>query len=283
MPTEPGLPKISIVTPSYNQGEFLEKTITSVLEQGYPRLEYIVIDGGSSDGSADIIRRYAERLTYWESEKDRGQSHAINKGFARATGDILGWLNSDDRLEPGALFTVAEAAAANPDVGVFVGAGRKVDRDGHESYYKEPRDLSFEGLCRWMDGNNFMQPSCFFRKAIWDACGPLDEDVHIALDVDLWLRMVKCTPFQKIDRLLSTATFHEDAKTAALRHRMVVDCALVIIKNGGEREGRRYLEAMADRLAHLERMAAKLTRNPVYRLLRPLVKGTTKKARSARE
>lgn len=282
MPIDSGLPKISIVTPSFSQGEFLEKTITSVLDQGYAPIEYIVIDGGSTDGSVDIIRRYAERLTYWESEKDRGQSHAINKGFARATGDILAWLNSDDRLEPGALHTVAAAAAGHPDAGVFVGAGRKMYRDGRENYYKEPRDLSFAGLCRWMDGNNFMQPSCFFRKSVWDACGPLDETVHIALDVDLWLRMVKHTRFQRIDRLLSTATFHENAKTAALRHRMVVDCALVIFKNGGEADARRYLDTMADRLVHLERMAAKVTRNPIYRLLRPFVKGA-ERARTARE
>lgn len=282
MPTDSGLPKISIVTPSFNQGEFLEKTITSVLDQGYPALEYSVIDGGSTDASVDIIRRYAGRLAYWESEKDRGQGHAINKGFARATGEILGWLNSDDRLEPGALHTVAQMAMTHPDAGVFVGAGRKMDRDGRENYYKEPRDLSFEGLCRWMDGNNFMQPSCFFRKSVWDACGPLDESVHIALDVDLWLRMIKRTRFQRIDRLLSTATYHENAKTAALRHRMVVDCALVIFKNGGETEARRYLDAMADRLVHLERMAAKLTRNPVYRLLRPFVKGSAR-VRTAKE
>lgn len=282
MPTDSGLPKISIVTPSFNQGEFLEKTITSVLDQGYPELEYMVIDGGSTDASVDIIRRYAGRLTHWESEQDRGQSHAINKGFARATGEILGWLNSDDRLEPGALHAVAQAAMAHPEAGVFVGAGRKMDRDGREHYYKEPQDLSFAGLCRWMDGNNFMQPSCFFRKSVWDVCGPLDESVHIALDVDLWLRMVKHTRFQRIDRLLSTATYHENAKTAALRHRMVVDCALVIFKNGGEAEARRYLDAMADRLVHLEHMAAKVTRNPIYRLLRPFVKGSPR-ARATRE
>lgn len=282
MPTNPDLPKISIVTPSFNQGEFLEKTINSVLDQGYPRLEYIVIDGGSTDGSIDIVRRYAERLAFWESERDRGQSHAINKGFARATGDILAWLNSDDRLEPGALHTVAAAAERHPEAGVFVGAGRKMDRQGREIYYKESRDLSFEGLCQWMDGNNFMQPSCFFRKGVWDACGPLDEAVHIALDVDLWLRMVKHTRFERIERLLSTATYHENAKTAALRHRMVVDCALVIYKNGGEVHARRYLNAMADRLVHLEQMAAKVTHNPIYRLLRPLVKGTPR-VRSARE
>ncbi len=265
-------PKISVITPSYNQGRFLEKTIRSVLDQGYPNLEYIVIDGGSTDDSVEVIKRYADRLSFWVSEKDRGQSHAINKGMARATGDILAWLNSDDYYEPGALQTVAEAAAANPQAGVFVGHGRKVDPDGKEVYYKAPRELTFDGLCQWMEGGNFMQPSCFFRKSVWDEAGPLDEDVHIALDVDLWLKMVKISTFAKIDKLLSSAVFHPDAKTAAFRHRMVVDCSLVIMRAGGVEYARKYLNRMADRQAYLEAQVARITRNPLYRLLRPLLK-----------
>ena len=107
------LPKISTVTPSFNQGKFLEKTILSVLEQGYPNLEYIIIDGGSSDESVDIIKKYADRLNYWVSEADRGQSHAINKGFERATGEIFGWLNSDDWYHPGALQAVDDCVENN--------------------------------------------------------------------------------------------------------------------------------------------------------------------------
>lgn len=253
MSQDEALPTISVVTPSFNQAAFLERTILSVLEQGYPNLEYIIIDGGSTDQSVDIIRRHGPRLAYWESVPDRGQSHAINKGMAHTRGEILTWLNSDDFLEPGALLTVARAFQEQPHAGVVVGAGQKVDTSGRRVYYKEPRDLTFDGLCQWMTGNNFMQPSCFFRREAWEACGPLDEDIHIALDVDLWLKMAKHTAFHKVDALLSTATFHPAAKTAALRHRMVVDCALVIIKNGGERFGRQYLDAMADRLAALEK------------------------------
>lgn len=253
------LPTISIVTPSYNQGAFLEGTICSVLGQGYPSLEYIVVDGGSSDLSVDVIRRYADRLKHWESVADRGQSHAINKGMSYASGEILAWLNSDDRLEPGALMTVARAVQEHPEAQVFVGAGRKINVLGQQVYYKEPRDMSFEGLCQWMSGNNFMQPSCFFRRSAWTACGPLDESIHIAMDVDLWLKMSKSTIFHKIDALLSTAIYHPNAKTAAMRQRMVVDCALVIIKNGGERFGRAYLDRMADRLAHLEWLSRQAT------------------------
>ena len=227
------LPKLSIVTPSFNQGEFIEDTIVSVLDQNYPNLEYIIIDGGSSDNSVEIIRKYEKFLAYWVSEKDRGQSHAINKGFEQASGDIYSWLNSDDRLEPGALSAVVDAFKQYPETGVFVGHGRKADRSGNTQYYKKPDELSFEGICKWMDGGNFMQPSCFFRRCAWEKAGPLDENVHIALDVDLWLRMVQHVSFQAIDKLLSTAMIHEDAKTTAFINRMTIDCALVVIKAGG--------------------------------------------------
>ncbi|NVO00781.1 MAG: glycosyltransferase, partial [Geobacteraceae bacterium] len=151
-------PKITIVTPSYNQGRFLEKTILSVLDQGYPNLEYIVIDGGSTDESVEIIKKYADRLTYWVSEPDRGQSHAINKGFERATGEIFGWLNSDDWYHPGALQAVAEAFAANPDVGAVVGAGEMVDEEGKQLIYKSTTKVDLDFLYHWLD-DFFWQPS----------------------------------------------------------------------------------------------------------------------------
>lgn len=261
------LPKISVVTPSYNQGVFLESTIKSVIEQDYPNFEYIVIDGGSSDGSVDIIQRYADDLAYWVSEEDRGQSHAINKGLERASGELLTWLNSDDMLEPGALMTVAEAYRRKPAAGAYVGHGTKINVRGHVEYYKKPGDLSFEGMCRWMDGNNFMQPSCFFTRVAWEAAGPLNEDIHIALDVDLWLRMVRQFEFVPIDALLSQARLHDDAKTTALKNLMVVDCALVIIRHGGERHVRHHLDGLAERLTKLEDRALRTRLDRFYRSL----------------
>jgi glycosyltransferase involved in cell wall biosynthesis len=235
------LPRISIVTPSYNQGDYLEATITSVLSQNYPNLEYFIIDGNSTDDSVNVIKRYADRLTYWVSEPDRGQSHAINKGFARASGDILAWLNSDDRLEPGALTAVADAARQYPHVGAFVGEGRVVNRAGKTVYYKRPDELTFDAFCRWLDGGDFMQPSCFFRRAAWEAAGPLDETVHIALDLDLWLRMVPTVKFAPMNRLLSTSLAHEAAKTRAYPDAMIVDAAIVIIRAGGQEAVRKRL------------------------------------------
>lgn len=239
-------PRISIVTPSFNQGEFLERTILSVLSQDYPEVEYIVMDGGSTDESARIVARYADRLAYWESQPDRGQSHAINKGFARATGEIFGWLNSDDWLEPGALTRVAEEATRHPGAGVFVGEARVVDLAGNVLLHKKPGELSFEAFCRWLDGEFFMQPACFFRRSAWEASGPLDENLHISLDLDLWLRMVRLVPFQAVDQWLATALRHPRAKTRAQRSEMFAEAMIVIIKAGGEAAVRPRLKMMAD-------------------------------------
>jgi len=263
------LPKISIVTPSFNQGDYIEETIRSVIDQGYPNLEYIVIDGGSDDSSVDIIRKHEHHISYWESNTDRGQSHAINKGFARATGEIFAWLNSDDYLLEGALDSVADAFSQNVDVGAFVGHGAKVDRDGEIRYYKEPGELTFESFCGWMDGGNFMQPSCFFRRSAWEAAGPLNEDIHIALDVDLWLRMSQKVRFQKIDKLLSHALIHEEAKTTAQKNLMIVDCAMVIIRAGGEEYVRHRLDELANRLTEFEKAYERRSKMPIVRMIRP--------------
>jgi glycosyltransferase involved in cell wall biosynthesis len=239
------LPRISIVTPSFNQGEFIERTILSVLSQNYPNLEYIVMDGGSTDASPQIIARYADRLAYWESQPDRGQSHAINKGFARATGEILGWLNSDDWFEPGALVRVAEEATRFPDEGAFVGEGRVVDPAGNVRLHKKPGELSFEAFCRWLDGDFFMQPACFFRRSAWEASGRLDESLHLSLDLDLWLRMVRRVQFRAIDQWLATSLRHPKAKTRAHRSEMYAEAMIVIIKAGGEAAVRPRLMMMA--------------------------------------
>jgi hypothetical protein len=160
----------------------------------------------------------------------------------------------------------------NPDVGVFVGEGRKCDRSGETLYYKKPDALTFERLCQWMDGGNFMQPSCFFRRTAWEACGPLDENVHIALDVDLWLKMIKRVQFMPIDKLLSSAMIHDGAKTTAMINRMTVDCALVITRAGGEKYVRQQLYNLADKLTGCEKKFEELASNPIVRLLRPLLK-----------
>jgi glycosyltransferase involved in cell wall biosynthesis len=257
-----GFPKISIVTPSFNQGKFLEKTILSVLEQGYPNLEYIIVDGGSSDESVEIIKKYADRLNYWVSEPDRGQSHAINKGFERATGEIFGWLNSDDWYHPGALLAVVEAFAANPDAGAVVGAGEMVDEAGIELFRCEPFPVTVETLYNWQE-QFFWQPSCFFSKKAWAECGPLDEEIHYAMDLDLWFNMAKNFSFALTPADLSCSLKHAQAKTSVDSYLTVMDAAIVIIRHGGEKYVRSSLQKYAAYLFDKEQGSAWQLQNTI--------------------
>jgi glycosyltransferase involved in cell wall biosynthesis len=267
------LPRISIVTPSFNQGPFLERTIRSVLDENYPDLEYIIIDGGSTDESVDIIRRYERHLAHWVSEPDAGQSNAINKGLRHATGTILAWVNSDDCYLPGVFQTIAETARTHPDAGVYVGASEVVDTAGVLiRHQKPPAAISLETMYQWMRGADFMQPSCFFRDTAWRSVAPLDETIHIAFDVDLWMRMAKAgQAFVTIDRALSQALVHPEAKTTAYPNLAIVDFAIVAIRHGGEHVVRQYLEDMAIRLAWAEPNLEKILNNPVFRALEPLL------------
>lgn len=274
------LPRISIVTPSYNQGDYLEQTILSVLEQNYPNMEHIIIDGGSTDSSLDIIKKYEKKLKYWVSEPDRGQSHAINKGLSHATGDLLVWLNSDDCLMPDALHEIARAFNAHPSAGAIVGIGRIVNAAGEVIYYKEPTDeISVESLYQWMDEGNFMQPSSYFSRRAWEECGPLDEEVHFAFELDFWLRMAKRGfEFVVLKKLLSTALSHERAKTTAFVNLMRVDIVIILMRHGGEKAVRKHLESMAQRLSQFEWKFNKVMDNPMAKILHPFIKLFFKRA-----
>jgi hypothetical protein len=212
MPGGAPWPRISVVTPSYNQAAYLEETMRSVLLQGYPNLEYMVVDGGSTDGSADIIRRYAPYLTYWVCEPDRGQSHAINKGWARATGDLLAWLNSDDTYLPGALATVARYMAGAPACGLCHGGERTVGADSQPLAVAK-RHPAGEGLALLLPYNRIAQPTVFVRRALQARVGPLDENLHYVLDRDYWLRASLSETFGRVDAEIATCRIHSAAKT----------------------------------------------------------------------
>ena len=218
MPDGSPWPKISIVTPSYNQGRFLEETIRSVILQGYPGLEYVIIDGGSNDGSLEIIKKYEPFLTYWVSEKDRGQSNAINKGFERCIGDIYGWLNSDDLYTKEALQKVALYANKYKNAGAFAGGAQARNVKGKIISEKYPPGLTYHEILHW-DTPNLPQPSCFFRKSVWEKCGPLDETLHFQMDYDLWLNIAQSFNFTMIPEILSIYLIHDDAKTFAPRYK----------------------------------------------------------------
>jgi glycosyltransferase involved in cell wall biosynthesis/GT2 family glycosyltransferase len=272
MPDNKSFPKISIVTPSYNQGRFIEQTIRSVLLQGYPNLEYIIIDGGSSDGTVEIIRKYQDGLAHWVSEADRGQSHAINKGFAYATGEILAWLNSDDYYLPGSLLAVSQYQELLLNADVFCGGAIQVDAEGRVAFEKYPPGLTFQEMLEW-SSRYLPQSSCFFRREAWEKFGPLDEHLSFQMDYDLWLRMAKKgAQFVRISALLSAYVRHDAAKTAAEgfiaeRH---AEKLMVLCRHGGEKAvkekalevTRQYEPAVA-----LMRLAA---RSPMSRALKPV-------------
>ncbi len=217
-------PKISIITPSYNQVQYLEKTIDSVLSQNYPNLEYIIIDGGSSDGSVNIIRKYRKHLAYWVSEPDRGQSHAINKGIKIATGDVINWLNSDDFYEPKGLQKVVEFFD-DPSLNCFCGRSRLFDENGTIKYSRGT-DVYSGNLAKTIGWARIDQPVTFFRKSAWDTVGLLNEQLHYTMDREWWMRYLYIFGLHGIVRIneaLLNFRLHEDSKTVSSKERFQIE------------------------------------------------------------
>ncbi len=183
------LPKITIITPSYNQGQYLEQTILSILSQGYENLEYIIIDGGSTDNSVDIIKKYEDKLSYWVSEKDSGQSDAIEKGLSKATGDIFNWINSDDYLEPNSLITIAKSFLQNPTKKIICGYTHCFyDEDGSESHtYRMGIKKTVVETIMNVEMN---QPGSFYNLNTIKELGGLNETLNYVFDGELWFRFL---------------------------------------------------------------------------------------------
>lgn len=219
------IPKVSIITPSYNQAGFLEQTIQSVLSQGYPNLEYCVVDGGSTDGSQAIIQRYADRMAWWVSEKDSGQGEAINKGFARATGEIVAWLNSDDLYQPGAIQAAVQALEENPGAGMVFSDVLAINGAGAPINTMRYGDWGLDDLLTF---HIIGQPGVFMRRAALEQAGYLDLSYHWLLDHELWLRVAQQASMRHVRAVWASARFHAEAKNVAHGERYGKDAYRIV-------------------------------------------------------
>ena len=205
-------PLVSIITPSYNQAEYLEATLRSVLEQDYPDIEYLVIDGASTDASPQIIARYGPRLAWWVSEKDNGQAEAINKGFARARGEYVAWLNSDDLYLPGAVSAAVRAFEQHPEAGMVFGDVVSINGAGETINVMTFGPWGLDDLLQF---KIISQPAVFMRRAVLEKAGYLNPAFHFMLDHHLWLRVAQLAPMVYIPQRWAAARFHENAKNVS--------------------------------------------------------------------
>jgi glycosyltransferase involved in cell wall biosynthesis len=202
---------VSVVTPSFNQAPFLEQTIRSVLEQDYVRIEYIIVDGGSTDGSVDIIKKYADRFAWWVSEKDSGQAEGINKGLRRARGEIVAWLNSDDIYLPGAVSAAMKVFEQNPRAGLVYGDGYSMDGAGR--FYSTMKAAQWD-VTDLLSFHILSQPAVFMRRAVLEQAGYLDETYHLLLDHQLWIKMAVRAPMVHVPAVWAAGRVHAEAKNS---------------------------------------------------------------------
>jgi glycosyltransferase involved in cell wall biosynthesis len=224
--------RVSIVTPSFNQADYLEATIRSVLEQQNVALEYILVDGSSTDGSIDIIQRYADQLAWWVSEKDKGQTDALNKGFSHATGEIFAWLNSDDTYEPGVVAAAVKYLVEHPEVGMVYADTNFIDEKGRIIGRFPAAQTDYRRLRQGYV--HVPQQATFFRADLWRQVGPLDPDFYFAMDYDLWVRLAKLAPFAYLPgQTWANFRLHTSGKTIAADDRCWPEMLKVHYREGG--------------------------------------------------
>jgi glycosyltransferase involved in cell wall biosynthesis len=227
------LPLVSIITPSYNQARFLEETIQSVLSQDYPNLEYLVVDGGSTDGSVEVISCYASRLAWWVSEPDQGQTDAINKGFAHARGEIFAWLNSDDSYLPSAISEAVTLLQAHPRATMVYGDANLVDEQGKVISRFPARQTDLPRLLR--GSVHIPQQASFFRASCWQQVGPLDPSFQFAMDYDLWVRLAKLGALLYTPQLWANFRLHGAGKSVMMDDRCYPEMLRVYRRERGRK------------------------------------------------
>lgn len=255
-------PLLSIVTPSFNQGQFIEETIRSVLNQKAPSIEHIVVDGGSTDDTLAVLGRFGH--LDWTSEKDRGQTDAVNKGLRKARGQILGWINSDDVFLEGAFEAVLQTFEADPDCSVVFGDYHAVEADGRLLYSTEGFCGTYDEMVRWWDYTYAIhQPTVFVRRGVLEKVGFLDESFTYAMDYEWWLRIARHYAFVHVPRALATYRMHRDAKTFAPLEEFVYPEQLRASKrHWGPVWRRRYWRYRQSYQAYLKRKPARTLHNP---------------------
>jgi len=222
---------VSVVTPSFNHVNFIEATIRSVLEQDYSHIEYLVVDGGSDDGTVDIIKKYTNRLAWWVSEDDHGQTDAINKGFAKAKGDILAWLNSDDTYESGAISAAVKYLNENPDVGLVYGDCNFINEEGRIIGKFNAAQTDYRLLRKGYV--HIPQQTMFFRRKLWEQVGPLDPSFYFAMDYDLWTRIALKSKLQYVPQTWANFRIHTSGKTIIADERCWPEMMRVHYRDGG--------------------------------------------------
>jgi glycosyltransferase involved in cell wall biosynthesis len=258
--------KVSVVIPTLNQATTLEHTLLSIINQDYSNYEIIVMDGGSDDGTSDIIHRYQDWIEHYQSGTDGGQSQAINKGFSLATGKIYAWINSDDFYLPGAFAKVVKAFNRKNDIDIVVGAGDILTRDCKFLKHIDSMEMNRTNLVEWHKDKWIMQQSCFWSSRIWERSGGVDESLELLMDFDLWLRFSALGKSLKLDDVLAIMRYYPEAKTVSLRTSVREEEAYVYAKNKELSEVRRVVSELVQKNRELESVVEKYNKSIVRRI-----------------
>ncbi len=254
-----GKPLVSIITPSFNQANYIKETIESVLKQDYPQIEYIVVDGGSTDGTLEILKSYGEKLK-WVSGKDSGQSDAINKGFRMATGEIIAWINSDDTYEPGAVKAAVEFLERNPDAVMSYSNCNIILEDGKWNGLIRAPEFNMDRQLNY--ANIPPQPTVFFRRKVLKEVGYLDENLHYVMDYDYWIRIGRKFEIRKMPGVLANFRMWGTSKTVGSQYKFWNELRAVSLKYGGKKWNRMYFFHFFRPINHY------LFSSPLYRWIR---------------